>query len=89
MRRREFIAGLGSATAWPVAVRAQQSKVPMVGYIGFESLPANVAAFFKGLGEAGYVDGRKGMIIAGHRRVLAAQRLGIGVPCKAKGDHHG
>jgi putative ABC transport system substrate-binding protein len=61
MRRRQFIAGLGSAVAWPVAGRAQQPAVPVVGYLGPGSpeLGANsVAAFRKGLGEMGYVEGR-------------------------------
>jgi hypothetical protein len=35
MRRREFIAGLGSAAAWPVAAWAQQTKLPLVGLNGF------------------------------------------------------
>jgi tripartite-type tricarboxylate transporter receptor subunit TctC len=37
MRRREFIAGVGSAAAWPVAVRAQQAAAPMVGYTGINA----------------------------------------------------
>jgi putative tryptophan/tyrosine transport system substrate-binding protein len=61
MRRREFIAGLGSATAWPLAVRAQQPSTPVVGFLN-AAVPGNyarqVAAFLKGLGEGGFVDGR-------------------------------
>jgi hypothetical protein len=34
MRRRTFIAGLGSAVAWPLTTRAQQTVVPVIGYIG-------------------------------------------------------
>jgi putative ABC transport system substrate-binding protein len=61
MRRREFIAGLGSAVAWPLAARAQQPVVPVIGWLsaGTESalrLPS--AAFHQGLGELGYVEGR-------------------------------
>jgi putative tryptophan/tyrosine transport system substrate-binding protein len=66
MRRREFIAFLGSATAapsalWPLAARAQQPAMPVVGYLGAgspEAFANLVAAFRKGLNEAGYVEGR-------------------------------
>src|SRR5262245_60548583 len=59
MRRRVFMAGLGTATfAWPLGTHAQQ---PVVGYLHSGAPEANadyVAAFRKGLGEAGYVEGR-------------------------------
>jgi putative tryptophan/tyrosine transport system substrate-binding protein len=61
MRRREFIAGLGGAAAWPLAGRAQQPAVPMIGYL-FAGVPERsahlVAAFRKGLSEIGFVEGR-------------------------------
>jgi putative tryptophan/tyrosine transport system substrate-binding protein len=61
MRRRTFIAGLGSAAAWPVVARAQQAAMPVIGYLDSGSrgpTSNNVAAFQKGLNEAGYVEGR-------------------------------
>src|SRR5262249_51580947 len=62
MRRREFIALLGSAsTVWPVAARAQQQPMPTIGILGSTSsrVQANfLRAFLQGLGEAGYVEGR-------------------------------
>jgi len=59
MRRREFIAGI-SAAAWPLAGRGQQRALPVVGYIGADEVKQQYAnaAFLKGLGEAGYVEGR-------------------------------
>ena len=61
MRRREFIAGLGSAAAWPLAARAQQSAVPVIGYLGAQSADDYqiiTVSFFQGLKETGYVDGQ-------------------------------
>jgi putative ABC transport system substrate-binding protein len=65
MRRRQFIAGLGSAAAWPVVARAQERSLPVVAFIGPLSAEASVrylAAFHAGLGELGYVEGRNVVI---------------------------
>jgi putative ABC transport system substrate-binding protein len=60
MRRREFIAGLAGATAWPLAARAQQPGMPVIGYLGNfgEASSPSLVAFRKGLRETGYVDGQ-------------------------------
>jgi putative tryptophan/tyrosine transport system substrate-binding protein len=59
MRRREFIAGLGSAAAWPLAARAQQPRIPTIGYLYPDSPNANYeSAFRKGLSEIGFAEGR-------------------------------
>jgi putative ABC transport system substrate-binding protein len=61
MRRREFIAGIGSAVAWPLAARAQQAGKPLIGFLHSASASAfaeHIPAFHKGLNEAGYVDGQ-------------------------------
>jgi len=66
MKRREFIALAGGAVAsWPLAVRAQQSATPVVGWLHPRSLSTSkgvLGAFRKGLAEAGFVDGKSVMI---------------------------
>jgi putative tryptophan/tyrosine transport system substrate-binding protein len=66
MRRRNFIAGLASTTAsWPLAARAQQAAMPVVGFLGTttaDDFADRVAAFRQGLKEAGYVEGQNVVI---------------------------
>ena len=60
MRRREFIAGLGAA-AWVSPARAQQSAVPVVGFVyagSADTAAGYLTPFRKGLGETGYVEGQ-------------------------------
>jgi putative ABC transport system substrate-binding protein len=62
MRRREFIMLLGAAVAWPLAARAQQAAMPVVGFLR-SGTPTSVpkerlTAFRQGLREAGFVEGQ-------------------------------
>jgi putative tryptophan/tyrosine transport system substrate-binding protein len=61
MRRREFIAGLTGAAAWPLVAQAQRPQVPVIGFLsgGFPNPNVDYAvAFRQGLADAGYVEGR-------------------------------
>ena len=61
MRRRQFIAGLGSAAAWPVVTRAQQAAMPVIGFLFSSSADDSknfTVAFLQSLKESGYVEGQ-------------------------------
>jgi putative ABC transport system substrate-binding protein len=73
MRRRELITLLGGAAAWPLAARAQQPALPVIGYLASTAPidPGNLTDLRKGLNDTGYVEGRNVTI-----EFLVAERYG-------------
>jgi putative tryptophan/tyrosine transport system substrate-binding protein len=68
MRRREFIGLVGGAVAWPLAARAQQSEMPVIGFLSENTFSANInAAFLRGLAALGYVEGKNFAIEDRHK----------------------
>jgi hypothetical protein len=81
VRRREFITLLGSVAAWPVAARAQQPAMALVGLLTGNQLDDRwLSAVGQGLKEVGYVEGRNAAIK--YRSALPSRQLSSFVPTR-------
>jgi hypothetical protein len=61
MRRRDFITVVSGAAAWPLAARAQQSRIPVIGFLhprSAEDFVPQLASFRRGLAENGFIEGQ-------------------------------
>src|SRR6516165_8628501 len=61
MRRRDFIGIVGSAAAWPLIAHAQQTAMPVIGFLHLtspETNRENLATFLRGLADTGYIEGK-------------------------------
>ena len=72
MRRREFIALVGSAAVTPLAAHAQQSAMPVIGFLGTRAPgddPQLLTEFRQGLKDAGYIEGQNVAMETASRRI--------------------
>ena len=85
MKRRTFIAGLGSAAAWPFAARAQQAAMPVIGFLSPQSadddLKNSTVPLLQGLKDTGYVEGQN-VAVEGpaYVRARAVEHAAIAAP---------
>jgi putative tryptophan/tyrosine transport system substrate-binding protein len=94
MKRREFIALIGgAAVVWPLAARAQQPATPVIGFLHIASLETRrqeVASFYQGLKDIGYVEGQNVAIEyrwgENHNDRMPALAIGFRTPANLEPD---